>query len=410
MDSTVDCRAVFKSLVVPLLVLTPDFVVVAANDSFLKLLGRSQADLLGRDVFAVFPGNPSAPNDPDVQGAVRMRASLERVVATGQRDTMALQRYDIEASGRPGVFEERYWSLSNSPVLGPDGEVKLIVHCTEEVTDFLQELRLSGERDVTRARSELEAMRTDIYARACELQELNEELKQAHRQQRQTTSMLREVIERQRRFVFDASHDLRNPITGLLTELEVAIAEPDSDLHQILRKLLLDAERLNDIVNDLLELARLDSAPPAPTEPVDLTHLVIDELERRTLTVAVVTRLERQVVVNASRIRLARLLGNLVNNAERHTSTVIEISVTGDPPDAVLEVIDDGPGIAPADRERIFERLFRLDDACRRDPGGSGLGLPIAREIAHAYGGRLYAADHPTGARFVLRLPLAALK
>ncbi|MEU8278611.1 sensor histidine kinase [Microbispora bryophytorum] len=398
----------FKALVSPLLVMTPDFVVVAANDSFLKLVARSQADLLGRDFFAVFPGNPNAPNDPDVQGAVRLRASLERVVATGQRDTMALQRYDIEASGQPGVFEERYWSVINSPVLGPDGEVKQIVHRSEEVTDFLQELRLSGERDVTRVRSELEAMRTDLYARACELQELNEELKQAHRQQRQTTSMLREAIERQRRFVFDASHDLRNPITGLVTELEVAIAEPDSDLHEILRKLLLDAERLNDIVNDLLELARLDAAPPAPTEPVDLTHLVIEELERRTLTVAVVTRLERQVVVNASRIRLARLLGNLVNNAERHTSTVIEISVTGDPPDAVLEVIDDGPGIAPADRERIFERLFRLDDACRRDPGGSGLGLPIAREIAHAYGGRLYAADHPTGARFVLRLPLEA--
>ncbi|MFG1827898.1 ATP-binding protein [Microbispora bryophytorum] len=398
----------FKALVSPLLLMTPDFVVVAANDSFLKLVGRSQADLLGRDFFAVFPGNPNALNDPDVQGAVRLRASLERVVATGQRDTMALQRYDIEASGRPGVFEERYWSVINSPILGPDGEVKLFVHRSEEVTDFLQQLRLSGERDITRARSELEAMRTDLYARACELQELNEELKQAHRQQRRTTSMLREVIEQQRRFVFDASHDLRNPITGLLTELEVAIAEPDSEFHQILRKLLLDAERLNDIVNDLLELARLDAAPPAPTEPVDLTHLVIDELERRTLTVAVVTRLERQVVVNASRIRLARLLGNLVNNAERHTSTVIEISVTGDPPDAVLEVIDDGPGIAPADRERIFERLFRLDDACRRDPGGSGLGLPIAREIAHAYGGRLYAADHPTGARFVLRLPLAA--
>ncbi|GAA4570862.1 hypothetical protein GCM10023193_58350 [Planotetraspora kaengkrachanensis] len=408
MDSRVDCRAVFKAIVSPLLVMTPHFVVVAANDSFLKLVGRSQADLLGRDFFAVFPGNPNAPNDPDVQGVMRLHASLVRVVATGQRDTMALQRYDIEASGIPGVFEERYWSTINMPVLDPDGEVELIVLRTEDVTEFLQQLRLSGERDVTRARSELEAMRTDLYARACELQELNEELKQAHRQQRQTTSMLREAIERQRRFVFDASHDLRNPITGLLAELEVAIAEPDSDLHQLLRKLLLDAERLNDIVNDLLELARLDAAPPAPTEPVDLTQLVIDELKRRTLTVAVVTRLERQVVVNASRIRLARLLGNLVNNAERHTSTVIEISVTGDPPDAVLEVIDDGPGIAPADRERIFERLFRLDDACRRDPGGSGLGLPIAREIAHAYGGRLYAADHPTGARFVLRLPLAA--
>ncbi|GGO21567.1 sensor histidine kinase [Microbispora bryophytorum] len=408
MDSTVDRTAVFKSLVVPMQVLTPDFVVAAANDSFLKLFGRSQADLLGRDVFAVFPGNPSAPNDPDVQGAVRMRASLERVVATGQRDTMALQRYDIEASGRPGVFEERHWSAINSPVLGPDGEVKLIVHSTEEVTDFLQELRLFGEHDITRARSELEAMRTGIYARARELQELNEELKQAHRQHRQTALMLREVIEGQRRFVFDASHDLRNPIAGLLTELEVAIAEPDSDLPQILRKMLRDAERLNDIVNDLLELARLDAARPAATELVDLTHLVIDELERRTLTVAVATRLDEQVVVHACRIRLARLLDNLLANAVRHTTTAIEITVTADPPDAVLEVIDDGPGIAPADRERIFERLRRLDDARRRDPGGSGLGLPIAREIAHTYGGRLYAADHPTGARFVLRLPLAA--
>ncbi|MEU7939738.1 ATP-binding protein [Microbispora bryophytorum] len=396
----------FKSLVAPMQVLTPDFVVAAANDSFLKLFGRSQADLLGRDVFAVFPGNPSAPNDPDVQGAVRMRASLERVVATGQRDTMALQRYDIEASGRPGVFEERHWSAINSPVLGPDGEVKLIVHSTEEVTDFLQELRLFGERDITRARSELEAMRTGIYARARELQELNEELKQAHRQHRQTALMFREVIEGQRRFVFDASHDLRNPITGLLTELEVAIAEPDSDLPQILRKMLRDAERLNDIVNDLLELARLDAARPAATELVDLTHLVIDELERRTLTVAVATRLDEQVVVHGCRIRLARLLDNLLANAVRHTTTAIEITVTADPPDAVLEVIDDGPGIAPADRERIFERLRRLDDARRRDPGGSGLGLPIAREIAHTYGGRLYAADHPTGARFVLRLPL----
>jgi signal transduction histidine kinase len=407
MDSTVDYGAVFKALVVPLLVLTPDFTMVAANDSFLKAFGRSQADLLGRDLFAVFPGNPNAPDDPDVQGVEWLRASLERVVATGQRDTMALQRRDIEASGRPGVFEERYWSTINTPILGPDGEVKLIVNRAEEVTDFLQQLRLSGERDVTRARSELEAMRTDLYARACELQELNEELKQAHRQQRQTTSMLREVIERQRRFVFDASHDLRNPITGLLTELEVAIAEPDSDLPQILRKMLRDAERLNDIVNDLLELARLDAARPAATEPVDLTHLVIDELERRPLTVAVVTRLESQVVVHACRIRLARLLDNLLANAVRHTTTAIEITVTADPPDAVLEVIDDGPGIAPADRERVFERLRRLDDARRLDPGGSGLGLPIAREIAHAYGGRLYAADHPTGARFVLRLPLA---
>jgi len=120
----------------------------------------------------------------------------------------------------------------------------------------------------------------------------------------------------------------------------------------VLRKSLRDAERLNDIVADLLELARLDTATPAIAEPVDLAQLVVDELGRRTPTAVVLTRLGQQVVVRASRIRLARLLGNLLDNAERHTTNTIEIVVTADPPNAVLEVIDDGPGIAPADREK----------------------------------------------------------
>ncbi|WP_248961592.1 sensor histidine kinase [Sphaerisporangium perillae] len=400
-DSAVDYGAVFKALVAPLLVLTPAFVIVAASDSYLKATGRGQADLLGRRIFTVFPRNPNAPDDLDAQGREGLRASLERVVATGERDVMAMQRYDVEATGRPGEFEERYWNVTNSPVLGPDGEVELIIHRTEEVTDFVQQLGRSGERGVTGTRAELEATRTDVYVRARELLDVNERLKL-------TTSGLREAIERQRRFVFDASHDLRNPITGLLTELEVALSESGTDLHPVLRKSLRDAERLNDIVADLLELARLDTATPATAEPVDLAHLVMDELERRALTTTVRTHLDEQVVVHASRIRLARLLGNLLANAERHTTTKIEILVTTDPPNAVLEIIDDGPGIAPADRERVFERLCRLDDARRQDPGGSGLGLPIAREIAQGYGGHLYAADHPTGARFVLRLPLAA--
>jgi signal transduction histidine kinase len=373
--------------------------------------GRTWADLIGQYIFTVFPPNPDAANDPNAQGVEALRASLARVVATGRLDTMALQRYDIEAGG-PGGFEERYWSSVNAPVLGPDGEVKLIIHRAEEVTGFLKQLKRSRGRGVTDAPTELESMETGVYARAYELLDLNERLKQGYRQQSQSMSALREAIERQRRFVFDTSHDLRNPITGLLTELEVALSEPgagpDTDLQHILRKLLRDAERLNDLVADLLELSRMDTATPAATEPVDLAKLVVDELKRRTPSAAVLTRLDQQVMVRVSKIRLARLLNNLVANAERHTTTKIEIIVTTDPPDAVLEVIDDGPGIAPADRERIFERHRRLDDARRQDPGGSGLGLPIAREIAQAYGGSLCAADHPTGARFVLRLPLAA--
>ncbi|GAA4590446.1 hypothetical protein GCM10023194_47280 [Planotetraspora phitsanulokensis] len=400
-DREIDYRAVFKLLVLPALLLTPDFVVVAASDSFLKATGRSPADVLGRHLFTAFPCNPNLPHDPDVQGPLSLRASLERVIATGEPDDMPLQRFDIETNCSSGMFVERYWSTISTPILGPDGEVELIIHRTEEVTDFLQQLRRSGKRGVMEARPELEAIRKDVYVRAREVKACNENLKQ-------TASALREAADRQRRFLLDASHDLRNPITGLLIELELAHSEPHIDLQSTLHRLQLDAERLNDIVADLLELARLDTALPAATERVDLAHLVTDELERRSLTVAVVTRLDEQVVVQASRTRLARLLGNLIDNAERHASTTIEIIVAADPPNAVIEVIDNGAGIAPADRERVFERHCRLDDARRRDPGGSGLGLAIAREIAIAYGGHLYVADHPTGARFVLRLPFAA--
>ncbi|MEZ0076549.1 ATP-binding protein [Planotetraspora sp. GP83] len=406
-DSEIDYEAVFKATHAPLTVLTRDLIIAAVNDSYLEVTGRTEADLLGRDIFAAFPRNPDAHHDPDGQGAEALRASLQRVAATGEQDIVSLLRYDVEANGGPGGFEKRYWTVVNAPVLGEDGEVRLILHRVEEVTGFLQRLRRPRERDVTGARAELQVVEADVYVRARELLDLNERLKRTHRQQRKTTAALREAIERQRRLVFDVSHDLRNPITGLLTELETALSEPDIDLEQILRKLLRNAERLNDIVADLLELARLDNGARAAAEPVDVTHLVLDELERRTSAAAVHTRLDERVMVRASRIRLARLLGNLLSNAERHTTTKIEIVLTADPPDAILEVIDDGPGIAPADRERVFERLCRLDAARRLDPGGSGLGLPIAREIAHAYGGDLYAADHPIGARFVLRLPLA---
>ncbi|WP_182881366.1 PAS domain-containing sensor histidine kinase [Microbispora sp. H10949] len=412
MKPTIDYEAVFRAGQAPSLILTPDLVIVAANDAYLKVVGRTAKDLLGRPLFAAFPPNPGVPPDAGAQGADSLRTSLEQVLTTRRRDFMPLQRYDVEAPGSPGVFEERYWSTVNTPVLSPHGEVLWIILSTEEVTDLVETLRRQPPADAEGGRAgEGGPPARDVDAFARGLQALNEELRQAHREQRETTSALREAIERQRRLVFEASHDLRNPITGLMIELECALSEPGIDLQRILRKSLCDAERLNDIVADLLDLARLDAEsgePPAQT--VDLAELVADELDRHApaAAVAVHTRLAPDVPVRASRIRLARLLGNLMANAERHARTKIEILVCADPPDAVLEVVDDGPGIPPADRERIFERMYRGKGARERDPGGSGLGLTIARSIAEKYGGTVYVADSPVGARLVMRLPLAS--
>jgi signal transduction histidine kinase len=112
------------------------------------------------------------------------------------------------------------------------------------------------------------------------------------------------------------------------------------------------------------------------------------------------------VVINGDRLQLIRLLTNLLDNAERHTASAVTVSVRRDDGEAILEVSDDGPGVPPDQRERVFERFTRLDTARNKETGGTGLGLPIAREIAEQHGGTLTIEDSDQGARFVLRIPI----
>ncbi|MFI0369172.1 sensor histidine kinase [Actinomadura sp. 1N219] len=222
-----------------------------------------------------------------------------------------------------------------------------------------------------------------------------------------TLERLQEATERERRFISDASHDLRNPLAALQMQLETALDEPDGfEWRPMVESALRDTRRLNDIVVDLLELSRLDSRAPVPVERIDLAGLARREVERRPPRVPITTDLAPGVLVRANPVRLARVLGNLLSNAERHATDDIRVSVARDGDDAVLEVLDDGSGIPEEARERVFERFARLRESRTRDPEGTGLGLPIAREIAEVYGGTLRIADSPRGARFVLRLPL----
>ncbi|WP_067800504.1 sensor histidine kinase [Actinomadura formosensis] len=220
---------------------------------------------------------------------------------------------------------------------------------------------------------------------------------------------LENAAEQRRAFIAGASHELRTPLTGLRTRIELALLDDpaDSDLVDNLRRALGDAERLHQIVDDLLVLARLDSGDPPAGERLDLGALVEREVARQLPPIPVSVKAETGVMVTGSGVRLGRVLVNLLANAQRYAAARIEVAVRAEDGEAVVEVYDDGPGIPPADRERVFERFARLDSARSRDKGGSGLGLPIARQIAVAHGGRLYIADGPYGARLVLRLPLA---
>ncbi|TDD64198.1 sensor histidine kinase [Actinomadura rubrisoli] len=221
-----------------------------------------------------------------------------------------------------------------------------------------------------------------------------------------TLRRLEDVLARQRGFVADVSHELRSPLTGLRTQLEVALESPeDEDWPTVARAALGDADRLQGIVTDLLILAKLGAGVHSEREPVDLGDLVRGEAERRERRVPVEVEAARGVVVMANRDHMVRLLTNLLDNAERHARSRIRVTAAAEGPDAVLEVADDGTGVPPEDRERIFWRFHRLAEGRKRDRGGTGLGLTISRDIAHAHGGTLVAAESDDGARFVLRVP-----
>ncbi|MFI0450750.1 sensor histidine kinase [Actinomadura sp. 6N118] len=224
----------------------------------------------------------------------------------------------------------------------------------------------------------------------------------------ETLAALERSVERQRGFVADASHELRNPIASLRTELEVAAAHPELlDLDGLTTEVV----RLQHLAADLLLLARLDAGEQSVRpKPVALADLLREEVERREsadrLPIGIEIKAAPQVL--GSRDRLARALGNLLDNAQRHASSQVNVTLWEDGDQwVVMDITDDGPGVPPDDRERIFERFVRLDDARSRDEGGAGLGLAIARDLLRVQGGTLTVEAAPGGgALFRMRLPL----
>jgi signal transduction histidine kinase len=201
---------------------------------------------------------------------------------------------------------------------------------------------------------------------------------------------------RERAFVADAAHELRSPLASMRTQLEVAAVHPTTTTaEQLAVETLADVERLAQLVDDLLLLARIDAGTPLWDGLVDVGELV-DSAGPQPLR------------VRGDADALARAVDNLRANARRHAATTSRASASAH--DGVVDIVveDDGPGIPPADRERVFERFVRLDDARARDAGGSGLGLAIVRATARAHRGDVHVTDSPLGgAAFVLTLPRA---
>ena len=214
----------------------------------------------------------------------------------------------------------------------------------------------------------------------------------------------------QRRFVGDASHELRNPLATIISAVEVGLTHPELSQAQLARDLVLpEAQRMQALIDDLLLLARSDERGVLlRRDDVDLDDLAAHEVARLQQQGVRAVRADLSPVrVVGDPQALGRVLRNLADNAVRHARSLVEVAVWVQDGSGCLSVADDGPGIPAADRTRVFERFVRLDTDRSRAGGGSGLGLAIVAEIVAAHGGRVTVGErHGGGTVVTVYLPV----
>jgi PAS domain S-box-containing protein len=389
-------RALFESVPGSYLVMKPDLTIAAVSDAYLKDTMTTREAILGRGLFDVFPDNP---NDATANGVSNLRASLNRVLKQKTTDTMAIQKYDVR---RPdGMFEERYWSPVNSPVIGADGGIEYIVHRVEDVTDFVKQKQ---KPPTTEAAGELqermEKMEAEIFRSSQEVQAANQQLREANQE-----------LEA---FSYSVSHDLRAPlrhIDGFVNRLNKNEAlAADEKNRRYLDIISQSARHMGNLIDDLLVFSRMGRAEMQQAK-LNLEHLVKDviaemspELEQR----KVVFKIDPLPEVCGDPPMLRQVLINLIGNAVKYTRTreqaEIEIRAAETPEEFVVSVRDNGVGFDMEYAQKlfgVFQRLHRSDEF-----EGTGIGLANVRRIIHRHGGRTWAESKVNeGATFYFTLP-----
>ncbi len=217
---------------------------------------------------------------------------------------------------------------------------------------------------------------------------------------------LERASETQRQFVSDASHELRSPVTTIRTDVEVALAHPEvTDWPEVAGRVLGETGRLGHLVDDLLELARIDEGRARRFDDLDLDDIVLVETSRINGGLTVSTDGVSAGRVHGDEHQLAQAVRNILDNAARHAASTVTVALSEIDGTVVLTIDDDGPGVRAEDRERVFERFTRLDEARDRLRGGAGLGLALVRRAVEAHGGTVTISGAKSGgARVEVRL------
>jgi signal transduction histidine kinase len=340
------------------------------------------------DVPALGPGRPDFPSghNPIVRAQRVVRTARGTITLVAERSLAEVDR-SVD-------------SVTRVLVIG----VPILIGLVAALTWWLTGRAL---RPVEAIRAETTAITGSTIHRRVPEPETDDEIGRLARTMNSMLDRLEDASLRQRRFVSDASHELRSPVAAIRAQLEVALRKSDADWPTVAAKVLAEDERLEDAVGELLELARAEEGAPLEAVDVDLDEIVLDET-RRGYRVPIDTSHVSAGRVRGRTAQLGRAVRNLLDNAARHAQGRVAVTLARDDGNVVLVVDDDGPGVPVAERDRIFERFTRLDESRARDAGGVGLGLSMVRAIVERHAGTVSVGDAPGGgARFVVRLPAA---
>jgi signal transduction histidine kinase len=405
-----DYRALFESAPGLYLVLNPDLVIVAASDAYLHATKTSRDGIVGRGIFEAFPGNPAGAGMPN------LRASLNRVLRSGQPDAMAVQRYDMARPDGSG-FDERHWSPVNLPVLAADGTVLYIIHRVEDVTEFLQRAPAGDEQRVTEELlTRTGQLGAEIYRRAQQLQEANDRLRLANEKLASSQAALYQAqkMEAVGQLTGGVAHDFNNLLTVIIGNLDFLDNEAAANprLRKLTATIRRSAERGARLTTQLLAFSRRQPLRP---ETCNLNTLIIDfdVLIKRAVGETVAVRSDLHPGLWPCSIDPAQFeagMLNLIVNARDAMPTGGTLSITtrnvviaADDPAFVddvapgqyvmVTVADTGVGMNPETLERAFEPFYTTKEVGK----GSGLGLSQLYGFVRQSGGTARIASTVAG-------------
>lgn len=421
-EPQIDFQKVIESVSSIYIILSTELNILYVNEALEKASMRRREDIIGLNLFEVFPDNPA---DKNADGVSNLSNSLHSVIKNKKQHTMAVQKYDIQ---RPdGTFEVRYWSPLNIPVLNSENEIEYIIHRVEDVTEFVLIKNEQKNKDNINIglQKKVSDMEVEIIKRSREIQELNFELENKVKERTETLLKREATLEKQNKklqnqnkeleqFTYIASHDLQEPLRSLISFSELLEKEFIGKLGEngefYINFISKSSKRMQLLVKGLLDYSRIGREK-------NLVEIDCNQIMKDVLTDMIITIKESNAEITVSDLpqlkgyetEIRQLFQNLVSNAlkfrKKDVAPKIEIFAQKREDDWLFSVQDNGIGIEENNKQKLFVIFKRFNN--REEYEGTGIGLAHCKKIAELHGGTIWAdSKFGEGSTFYFTIPI----